>query len=237
MISNIFNAYVYEPIFEVLVFIYENLSFHDLGGAIIILTVLVRIVLFPIFYKSAKDQTLMRKIQPKMKELQEKFKNDKEAQAKALMSLYKEHKLNPFSGFLLLLVQLPIFFALFKMFSNGLSKDLFDSTAFFGFIDVSERSIALAVLAAGLQYLQGKITFAAQGSGEKNHRSDPAASMGKMMIVLGPAMTLIILFSLPSALGIYWTTSTVFSIGQQFYINKKINGAQNEKNKETGDMK
>jgi len=229
MISSIFNAYVYEPIFEVLVFIYNTVSFHDLGTAIIILTILVRIVLFPVFYKSAKDQTLMQKIQPKMKELQEKFKNDKEAQAKALMGLYKEHNLNPFSGFLLLLVQLPIFIALFRMFSNGLSNGLFDSTMFLGLIDLSEKSIVLAVLAAGLQYIQGKMTFAAQGSGKEGQGSNPAASMGKIMIVVGPVLTLAILSSLPSALGVYWTASTVFSVGQQFYINKKINGTQTEK--------
>ncbi len=229
MISSIFNAYVYEPIFEVLVFIYNTVSFHDLGTAIIILTILVRIVLFPVFYKSAKDQTLMQKIQPKMKELQEKFKNDKEAQAKALMGLYKEHNLNPFSGFLLLLVQLPIFIALFRMFSNALSNGLFDSTMFLGLIDLSEKSIVLAVLAAGLQYIQGKMTFAAQGSGKEGQGSNPAASMGKIMIVVGPVLTLAILSSLPSALGVYWTASTVFSVGQQFYINKKINGTQTEK--------
>lgn len=219
MITNLFNTYIYAPILGALVFIYENIAFYDLGIAIIILTIVVRIVLFPIFYKSAKDQTLMQKIQPKIKELQEKYKEDKEAQAKALMALYKEHKLNPFSGFLLILLQLPVFIALFRIFSNGLSGGVFDNIIFLGLIDLSEKSIVLAVLAAGLQYIQGKMTFVSQ-KGEKNN---PAASIGKIMVIVGPAITLAILFSLPSALGVYWVVSTIFSIGQQVFINKKIN--------------
>lgn len=219
MISNIFHVYIYAPILGALVFIYENMAFHDLGIAIAILTIATRIILFPIFYKSAKDQTLMQKIQPKMKEIQEKFKGNKEAQAQALMALYKENNLNPFSGFLLLLVQLPIFLALFQIFSRELSNVAFDSVALFGLINLSEKSVVLAVVAAGLQYIQGKMALATAGSGNNN----PAASIGKMMVIIGPAITLVILFSLPSALGVYWIVSTLFSIGQQVYINKKIN--------------
>jgi YidC/Oxa1 family membrane protein insertase len=226
IISNIFHVYIYAPILGALVFIYENMAFHDLGVAIIILTIFTRIVLFPIFYKSAKDQTLMQKIQPKMKEIQEKLKGNKEAQAQALMALYKENKLNPFSGFFLLLIQLPIFIALFQIFSRELSNVAFDSSTFFGLINLSERSILLAVIAAGLQYIQGKMALSASSGTEKGN---PAASIGKTMVVVGPALTLVILFSLPSALGMYWVVSTIFSIGQQVYINKKIREKPEEK--------
>lgn len=226
MISNIFHMYVYAPILGALVFIYENIAFNDLGVAIIILTIFVRVVLFPVFYKSAKDQTLMQKIQPRMKEIQEKHKDNKEAQAQALMALYKENKLNPFSGFFLLIIQLPIFIALFQIFSRELSNVAFDSSTFFGLINLSEKSIVLAFVAAGLQYIQGKMALATAGTTKDN----PAASIGKMMVIIGPALTLIILFTLPSALGVYWIVSTLFSIGQQIYINKKINKKPEIKN-------
>ncbi len=101
----LFNTYVYQPILWLLVFIYQNLSFHDLGLAIVILTVLVRLVLLPIFYKGAKDQTIIQKIQPHVKKIQLDHKDDKEKQAKELMALYQKHHVNPFSSILFLIIR------------------------------------------------------------------------------------------------------------------------------------
>ncbi|KKU88937.1 hypothetical protein A3I34_00290 [Candidatus Jorgensenbacteria bacterium RIFCSPLOWO2_02_FULL_45_12] len=227
----LFYTFIYEPILSVLVFIYRDISFGDLGLAIIILTILVRIVLFPIFYKSAKDQTVMQKLQPKAKEIQNKYKTNKEEQAKVLMALYKENKFNPLSGFLFLLIQLPIFIALFGVFSHELSNPAFDSVMFFGFINLGERSVVIAIIAAALQYIQGKMmvssTKPAIGTVSQTNQADRTASQiaraGSMMTIVAPAITLVFLFNLPSALGVYWGTSTAFSVIQQIYINKKIN--------------
>ncbi len=218
MISSLFHAYIYAPILWVLVFIYNHASFLDLGIAIVILTILVRIVLLPVFYKSAKDQAVMQKLQPKIKELQERHKSDKEAQAKALVDLYKEHKFNPFAGFIMLLIQLPIFLALFKIFSEELSNVAFASHTMLGLFDLSERSIVLALFAAVLQYIQGKLSIPKQKVQDKS----PMASMGNTMILIAPLITLVVLFNLPSALGIYWAVSALFSIIQQIYVNKRV---------------
>ncbi|MEK7086984.1 MAG: YidC/Oxa1 family membrane protein insertase, partial [Patescibacteria group bacterium] len=94
--TNLFNAVFYQPILSVLIFIYNNLAFHDLGLAIIFLTILVRIVLFPLFYKGAKDQALIQRLQPHIKKIQLDHKVDKAKQAQELMALYKEHRFNPF---------------------------------------------------------------------------------------------------------------------------------------------
>ncbi len=217
--GNLFNSYIYQPILDALIFIYRTLAFHDLGLSIVMLTVLVRAVLFPIFYKGTRDQTLMQHLQPHIKKIQLDHKDDKEKQAKELLDLYKKHRLNPFSGLLLLLVQLPIFIALFQVFTRGLGGGAFDSNSFLGLINLGAKSIVVALLAAGLQYLQGRLALpkaVAKDSG------NPMASMGRTMVVMGPVLTLVILWNLPSAIGLYWVTSTIFSVFQQLYINRHL---------------
>jgi len=218
--SGIFHTYLYAPILWVFVFIYENLAFKDIGFSIFILTVLVRVVLFPIFYKSAKDQSLMQRIQPKLKKIQIEHKDNKEEQARQMMSLYKENKLNPFSGFLLLLIQLPVFIVLFQIFTRELSTSVFDNQLFLGLINLGEKSIVIAIIAAGLQYLQSKLLL--PPSQKDNKEEDTMARIGRTMVVVGPVLTFFILMNLPSALGFYWMISSLFSVAQQIYINKKI---------------
>ncbi|MEW6617462.1 MAG: YidC/Oxa1 family membrane protein insertase [Patescibacteria group bacterium] len=218
--SGIFHTYLYSPILWVFIFIYENLAFKDIGFSIFILTVLVRVVLFPIFYKSAKDQSLMQRIQPKLKKIQTDHKDNKEEQARQMMNLYKENKLNPFSGFLLLLIQLPVFIVLFQIFTRELSTSVFDNQLFLGLINLGEKSIIIAIIAAGLQYLQSKLLL--PPSSKENKDEDTMARVGKTMVVVGPVLTFFILMNLPSALGFYWVISSLFSIAQQVYINKKI---------------
>ncbi|MGC9603236.1 MAG: YidC/Oxa1 family membrane protein insertase [Minisyncoccia bacterium] len=217
----LFNAYIYQPILWLLIFIYQNLSFGDLGLAIIMLTVLVRVVLLPIFYKGARDQTIIQKIQPHVKKIQLDHKDDKERQAKELMELYKKHRVNPFSSILFLIIQLPIFIALFRVFTKEVGSSVFLSHTLFGLLDLSGRSVILAVVAAAIQYFQTRMMLASKPD-DGSRKKDMIAGNQKMMMYLGPALTLIVLFNLPSAIGLYWTVSNVFSVGQQFFINKKI---------------
>lgn len=236
--SYIFNTFLYYPLFNALILIYNYAAFGDLGVAIIELTVLIRILLFPLFYKSFENQTIMQKLQPLLQQIQHEHKEDKEKQALKMMELYKEHKVNPFSSFGLILIQLPVLIALYKVFSSGLTDaaltDLYSFVAnpehlnhlFLGLIDLSKKNIVMVVIAALAQYYQTKLTMAKPDkavvvSGTNN---DPMASMAKNMAIIGPLMTVFILGSLPSAIGIYWLTSSVFSLLQQWYINKKIYG-------------
>lgn len=219
--ANLFNTYLYQPILSVLIFIYQNLSFHDLGLAIILLTIFVRVVLFPLFYKGAKDQALMQRLQPKIKKIQEDHKHDKTKQTQALLALYKEHKFNPFSGVFLLLIQLPILIALYQVFLRELNSSAFASPYFFNLINLSQKSLVMAAIAALLQYFQAKLALAPNQQANTNNQN-PMASMGKTMAYIGPFLTLVILASLPSALGLYWSVSGAFSVAQQIYINKKL---------------
>jgi len=218
--ATLFHTWVYQPILSLLIFFYERLAWHDLGIAIILLTIALRIVLFPIFYKGAHHQSLMTALQPKIKKIQTDHKDNKETQAKALMALYKEHKLNPLSGLFLILLQLPIFIALFQVFSKELTNEIFQNHIFLGFINLTEANIALAICAAALQYVQGKLSLP-RGTQEEPSQN-PLAQASKMMVYFAPGLTLIVLLNLPAALGIYWAVSTPFSIGQQMYINKKL---------------
>lgn len=212
--ASLFQNLIYTPILSLLGFLYEHAAFGDLGIAIIILTILIRVILFPIFYKGAKDQAIIQKLQPRVREIQNNQNSKKEEQAKALMDLYKEHKVNPFSSILLILLQLPVFIALFKIF--GHEALLFPSKTLLGLFDLGLKSIPIAIVAALLQYFQVKISLPKQSPG------DPAAAVGKIAVYLGPTLTLMVLFNLPSALGLYWTVSNAFSLLQQVYINKHV---------------
>lgn len=222
MIGELFNSVFFEPILALLVFIYENVAFEDLGLAIIALTVLIRAVLLPFFYKSSKDQTLIQRLQPHIEKIKHDHKNDREKQGKALMALYREHKLNPFSGFLILLIQLPVFIAIFKIFRSAeLIAETFDNSVFLSLIDLGERSLVLVVFAAALQYFQGKMTLSRKKPGPAKPKS-PFADIGRTMVYFAPILSFMILVNLPSALALYWGVSTLFSLGQQIIINKKL---------------
>lgn len=216
-----FHTYLYLPMISALLFIYNTVAFHDLGLAIVFLTLVVRIVLFPLFYKGAKDQALMQRIQPHIKKIQLDHKDDKEAQARAMLDLYKKYKLNPFSGILLLILQLPVFIVLFQVFSKELSTGIFATTTFLGFINLGAKGYILPIIAGAAQYFQTKLMMGPQTK-TTGADDNPMASMQKTMVVVGPAFTFFILLNLPSALSVYWTVSGVFSIFQQIYINKRL---------------
>ena len=99
-----------------MIFLYENIPGHDLGIAIIALTVVIRIVLLPLFYKGAKDQAILQRLAPKIKEIQKDHKDDRAKQAQVMMELYREHKVNPLSQFLIIIIQLPVLIALYWVF-------------------------------------------------------------------------------------------------------------------------
>ncbi len=217
----LFQAYIYEPILSVLVFLYSHLSFNDLGVSIIELTILVRFILLPIFYKSTKDQTILQRLQPHIKKIQLDHKNDKERQAKELMALYQKYRVNPFTGFFLLLIQLPIFIALFQIFTKGIAGGVFGDRLFLNILDLGGKSWMLVIFAAILQFVQSKMMLAKKPDGAARGK-DPAASIQKTMLFVGPLLTIVILGNLPSAIGLYWLVSNAFSLVQQIYINKKI---------------
>lgn len=237
--SSLFHTFLYQPLFNALIFIYNYVG--DIGVAIILLTVIVRIIFYPLFYKSFKNQTIMNKLQPEIQKIQHDHKNDREKQAQALMELYRHHKVNPFSGFLLIFVQLPVLIALYRVFLGGFSPeslaDLYDfvtkpaefNNLFLGLIDLKTKSILMVGSAAIAQYFQGRLTLVKRDPQGQQEES-PAAKIGRQMVFIGPILTVLVLASLPSAIGLYWLAGTLFSIVQQVAINKKLRNSDTNKN-------
>lgn len=221
--SSLYNNYIYQPLLNFLVYLYQNFSFSDLGIAVILLTIVVRIIMFPLFYKGAKDQAIMNKIAPKIKEIQTKHKEDKQKQIQEMMALYKEHKVNPMSQFALLLVQLPILIALFKIFSVGITTIPNLNPYFLGIVDLTQKSVILVALAAALQYVQSKLMLPKTDKAAKNLST--ADRVNRQMVFIGPVLTFVIFMSLPSVISLYWLTFSLISVIQQIVINKKIKEA------------
>lgn len=231
MFSALYNELLYRPFFNGLVFLYETVAGGDLGIAIILLTVLIRFVLYPLFHLSTKGQLVMQALAPDIKKIQDHHKHDKEEQARALMALYKERKVNPFSGFLLLFLQLPILIALYQVFYYGFSEAALSTLyAFvphpgeinyelFGLLNLQGKSMVIVGLAASAQFFQGWFTLPARAEG-----TEPSAQerMGRQMIYIAPALTVLILYNLPSAVGLYWLTTSLFSVGQQYLVKRSL---------------
>ncbi|HDY72622.1 MAG TPA: membrane protein insertase YidC [bacterium] len=163
MLATLFNEVLYRPIFNALVFLYNIVPGHDFGIAIILLTILIRVILLPLSSKSIKSRQAMSVLQPKIKEIQKKFKT-KEEQTQGMMKLYKEEKVNPLSGCLPLLVQFPILIALYRVLINVLKPESlvalysfvgnpgFINPSFLGILDLSKASPVLAILAGISQF-------------------------------------------------------------------------------------
>lgn len=229
-----FNTVLYQPLFNALVFLYNYLPGNDFGVAIIILTILIRLILYPLSAKGIKSQKALASIQPKIKEIQEKHKENKEKQTKELMELYKKEKINPFSGCLPLLVQLPVIIALYRVFWGGLDPEKLNllysfvsspgeiNSMFLGFLNLANPNIFLAVFVGIAQFIQIKIiSNKPQKSSKKG--SGFAEEMQKQMQYFMPIFIVLILWRLPSALGLYLLTTTLFTIVQQYIIVKKKN--------------
>ena len=240
--TNLFHEILYQPLFNALIFLYEYFSFHDLGVAIILLTIIIRLILFPLFYKGAKDQAILQRLAPKIKEIQNNHRDDREKQARALMDLYRQHRVSPFSGFLLLLIQLPILIALYRVFLNGFSaetltnlysfipKPEFLNYSFLGIINLGKKNLLIIAAAAVVQYFQGKLSMVKTTKPLRD--LTPTERMSRQMIYFGPILTIIFLyfFNLPSAVALYWLTTSAFSVIQQIMINKKISESFNGTN-------
>ena len=241
----IYSELLYNPLFNLMVFFYNIVPGQDIGIAIILLTLLVRVILYPINNKSIKSQKRLQEIQPEMKALQNKYKENKQEQAKKLMELYQKHKVNPLSGCLPLLLQFPILIALYHVFINGFKDESLSvlypfiynpghiDAISFGIINLSEVNIYLAVIAATLQYFQSKMLMGDKTKGKKEDKEekkektaeektqDFAQSMTKNMIYIMPVMTFVFAMSFPSGLALYWAVTTLFAIAQQHVVMKK----------------
>lgn len=230
-----------------MVFLYDLFSDKTIaiGLSILILTLAIKFALFSMNTKAIVSQRELQKLQPKLNDIKEKYKKDKEKQSREMMKFYKENKINPFSSCLPLLIQLPILIALYRVFRDGITnpdelKYLYPfvlnpghiEANFLGIFDFAAPNIVLAVIAGVLQFAQTWMLTKMKTKREKKEEierkkkkkktaMDTATAMTQQMTYFMPIMTVFIAASLPSGLAFYWVITTLFAIGQQWYIMKK----------------
>lgn len=227
-----FHKLLYIPLYNLLIAIVSFMPGHDLGLAIVLITIIIRLILHPFSISAFRSQRLMQRIQPKLNELKAKHKDDKQAFTQATMALYKEHKINPASSCLPLLLQLPILLALYWVLTAGLKSidvsilysftprpDAVSSLAF-GFLNLQSKSYVLAVLAGAAQFWQTRMLQTPKPPIKTEGSKDEAmmSMVNKQMLYFMPVVTIIIGIGLPAGLTLYWLLATLLTVLQQWYI-------------------
>jgi len=242
MIGVFWNTVFYNPLYNGFVFLAAVAPWADMGIVIVLFTIVIKLALFPFSMKATKTQQAVKDIEPEIKKLKEKYKDDKQEQAVKTMELYKEKNIKPFSGFLLILIQMPIIFAMYFIFLRGglpeVNLDILYSfinspgalnTSFLGIIDVTSKSIILALLTGITQFFHTKLSMSKIEKpatktkfGEGSVKDDFARTMKLQMRYVLPVFVAFISYTLSAAIAIYWTTSNIFHILQELYVIKVV---------------
>lgn len=232
----LYTVVFYKPILNALIALYNVIPGHDMGVAIILVTIAVRLLLLPLTMQMMRSQRAMQMLQPKIRDIQERYKDNKAGQSKQLMALYSSEKVNPMASCLPLLIQLPIFIALYNAMVNGLKGQGLDqlysfvsrpetiNTIGFGFLDLSAKNWMIAVLAGLTQWYQARQLTKLNPSpaGIPGAKDEAMLSMmNKQMQYMMPLMTVVIGVSLPAGLVLYWFATNVLTIVQQYFFLKK----------------
>ncbi len=233
------KAVFYTPLYNALIFFIAIIPFHNVGVAVILFTIIIKIILFPLSQKSVKTQFEMKRLEPELNELKLKYKDNKQKQAEETMRLYKERGINPFSGILLMLIQLPILMALYYIFLRGglpnLNHTIIYSftkipsvidVTFFG-INVAGKSTLFAILAAVAQFLQMQIIMPKVPKKNQDAKTGPnfkdelSRSMNMQMKYIMPIVIFVIARNFAAVVALYLITSSLFAIGQEIYVKRK----------------
>ncbi|MBI5755283.1 YidC/Oxa1 family membrane protein insertase [Candidatus Peregrinibacteria bacterium] len=238
--------FFYRPIYNILIYFAKILPAHSLGAAIILLTILIRLILLIPSQKGMRAQKKMQAIQPKLEEVKRRHGHDQKKVAEETMAIWKEHKVNPFGSCLPILIQFPVLIALFYVVQGATNPDnaflLYPllrefplnsiSTNFLNILDLTKSNIfPLPILIGGLQFFQMKLAMAKKKKAEekKPKKDDEKKTegmdmevMNKSMMYFMPIMIAFFTASVPAGVGLYWGVSTIFGIGQQVVVNREI---------------
>ncbi|HEY4493525.1 MAG TPA: YidC/Oxa1 family membrane protein insertase [Candidatus Paceibacterota bacterium] len=236
MISSIFHNVLYEPFYNALVFLSGIVPGGDIGIAVIVLTIIVRFILLPLTHKQLHTQKRLKLVEGELRDIKKKYETDKQEQTRQMMELYKKHGINPLSGFLLILIQIPILLALYFVFSRGLPfnpEDLYGfikipdvvNFKFLGILDLATKNYFMAALVGVSQYIQIRLSLppAPKGGVEagKGFGEELAKSMNTNMRYVMPVMIALISASLPSVISLYWLASNLFAIAHELVVRRK----------------
>lgn len=235
MLTNIWNTILYQPLLNALAALVSIIPGGDVGVAVIVLTIIVKIILFPLSQKSIESQAEMNILTPEINKIKASGAS-KEEQARLTFELYKKHNTNPFSGCLLVLIQIPVIFALYYVFFKGINFEsglLYSfisvpphiNMIFLGLLDITKKSLVLAVLAGFSQYLQAHFMPkpAVSSSSGTSFSENFSKSMNMQMKYIFPFIIAFIAYSISGAVALYWITSNLFMVGQQIYVQREKN--------------
>ena len=234
MISSIFHQLFFDPLYNLLIWLSVVLPGHSLGLAIIILTIIVKLILLPLYHKTTTSQKKIKALEPKLKELKAKHANNREEQAKQTMALYREHGINPLTSFWLLLIQIPIVLALFFVFRDSfnirpeilyslITPPTLINATLFG-LDLTAKNYLLAILVGTSQFIQMRLAIPPippSNSPDRSFKNDFARSMKLQMRYVMPAFITLVSFGFPAALTLYWLTSNLFAIGHELFVKRQ----------------
>lgn len=232
-----FHTFFYQPIYNLLVVVLTAVPLHDIGAAIVIVTLIVKILLLPFNLSALRTQYMMKKIEPEMAKIKELQKKDPAASSRAMMELYRKEKINPFSSLFVMILQIPIFFALYFVFSKGLfddPKSIYSFVSFpqtlhttaFGLFDVTQKNVVVAVLAGISSYFlalrQTETMVAKKDAKEESFQDQFMKSMRVQMLYVLPVIIGVSASMLPSALALYWFVSNTVSYALDVYMKRKL---------------
>ncbi len=232
--SFLYHTFFFDPLYNALIILFNILPWADAGVIVIILTTLVRLLLFPLSRKAVLTQIRMNEIAPELEKIKETYKDKPEAQARETLALYRAKKVNPFSGIVVILIQIPLIFALYRIFLHfsEMNTDVLYSfvhmpehfnTLFLGLLDLTGSSIFLALLAALSTFFQLRLSAQTQKPATKGNGSfgeNLTRNMQTQMKYFFPVMVFFISYKISAVIALYWLTTNLFSIAQEIYIRR-----------------
>lgn len=235
MISDLFNSFVYQPLYNGLILLIDVMPMADVGLAVVALTILVKFALSPLAYKASIMQRKIRAITPQMEEIKKKYK-DKQEQTLKILALYKDNNIRPFASILVMFIQIPVIFGLYWVFyKGGLPEvdasllysfisipDLTPNMMFLGFSDMAGRSALFALIAGASQYYLSKLTLPTPAPKPENPtlKDDLAHSMHMQMKYVMPVIIVVVAYTISAAIALYWATSNIFAVVQELLIRR-----------------
>lgn len=238
MITTFWMAVVYKPIYNAFFFLLWLVPGHNVGLAIVALTLLVRFAIYPLSLKAIKAQKAMKRIEPKMKEIREKHKDDKQAQSMAMMELYRTEGVSPMGGCLPLLIQIPIISTLFFILKSiakinpnyiyAFTPQVIGASTIFLGMDLAGKSLVLALLVGVSQYVTTKLSMGRMEPPKKEPGQEPSfaddfqRSMQMNMLYFLPLLLAFTAYKLTAAVALYWVVSNLFTIGQELIVKRGL---------------
>lgn len=239
MIHSLFTNLLVEPIYNVFIALIAFIPTHDAGIAIILLTLIIRGIFFPTFAQAMRTQRAMKSVEGELAEIGKKHKDNPTEKGRQTMELFKQHNIRPFASILALLIQLPVFIALYAVFLREgfpqiATELLYNFTPtpemvqaiFLGFLDLTEAHlIPLAILVAAVQYFQSKISAGEMPTNLPPEKQQMMLMQRQMLLYFLPFMMGFITYTLPAAAGLYLMTNALVSVGQELLIARKFKKA------------